>query len=287
MRYKHWPSRVRRDQGNLTKVVAYQIIEGQFFFASTKEIDIMLIDECLDCLFPDRHEWTYQGKERGWNQLLRRLENEEAIQETKSRKNAPFRRYQRPYPVVALLILLLMLLSGTVAYALGFDFIEYVVHWTEEILNITVTVDYPETGMDAQEVQDTSSHGIARDLEGALNELGMHPHLPQWIPDGFRLVETSQYSIEPNIKVLDAFYSNEDESEFFVTIYAFDGTITYSKNTEKNNDENSYVYRTQQCDYYFVRNMDRYTVSWLESNCWIKIDGTLSDDLLLQMIHSL
>lgn len=52
-------------------------------------------------------------------------------------------QYKRvPSSAIAFVLLFAILLIGsTVAYALGFDVIQYVVHWTEELLNITVTTD--------------------------------------------------------------------------------------------------------------------------------------------------
>lgn len=285
MRYKRWLSKVRKNQGNLTNTVAYQIIVEQFFFTDAKEIDITLIDKCLDCLFPDRHEWTYPGKKRGWDRLLKRLESEESTQETRFKKVTPSKHHRRISPIVALLVLLLVFLSGTVAYAFGFNFMEYVVRWTEEILNITVTVDYPETGIDTQEVQDNTSHGIARDLEDALNELGMHPHLPQWKPDGFRLVETSQYSIEPDITAIDAYYLNDSGQEFYISIYDMKDNVTFNNEIEKSSYYREYKHNDRI--YYIVKNLEMSTATWFDLNYWITIDGSLSEYQLQQMIDSI
>ena len=201
----------------------------------------------------------------------------------------PHPRYKRvPSSAIAFVFLFAILLIGsTVAYALGFDVIQYVVHWTEELLNITATTDSSEATDVEQVFEIESNRGVALDLKETLQDLGIQPHLPQWIPDGFQLIDISRYSLEPNIQAFDAYYSDGSDNGFFVTVYAVDSTTTGNLNLERNDDEYSYVLHTQLGDYYFVRNMERYRVSWFESNCWITIAGTLDEDVLLQMIDSL
>lgn len=289
MRYRFLLNKLKKHQNDLSKDDAYRILECQFFFTSEQKIDTVLIDRCLNCLFPDRHEWAYSEKERRWSQLLERIEHEEAMQKRVQGRPVPHPRYKRvPSSAIAFVLLFAILLIGsTVAYALGFDVIQYVVHWTEELLNITVTTDSSETTDVEQVFEIESNRGVALDLKETLQDLGIQPHLPQWIPDGFQLIDISRYSLEPNIQAFDAYYSDGSDGEFFVTVYAIDPATTYNLNTERNNDEFSYVHQTQTGEYYFVRNMERYTVSWIESNCWIMIAGTLDEDVLLQMIDSL
>lgn len=289
MRYRFLLHKLKKQQNDLSKDDAYRILECQFFFTSEQKIDTVLIDRCLNCLFPDRHEWAYSEKERRWNQLLERIEHEEAMQKRVQGRPVPHPHYKRtPSSAVAFVLLFAILLIGsTVAYALGFDVIQYVVHWTEELLNITVTTDSSETTDVEQVFEIESNRGVALDLEETLRDLGIQPHLPQWIPDGFQLINISRYSLEPNIQAFDAYYSNRLGDEFFVTVYDIGQTTTYSKSVERNEDEYSYVLQTQLGDYYFVKNVDCYAVSWFDSNSWIMIDGTLSEDVLLQMINSL
>lgn len=289
MRYRFLLHKLKKHQNDLSKDDAYRILECQFFFTSEQKIDTVLIDRCLNCLFPDRHEWAYSEKERRWSQLLERIEHEEAMQKRVQGRPVPHPRYKRvPSSAIAFVLLFAILLIGsTVAYALGFDVIQYVVHWTEELLNITVTTD-SSAATDVEQVFDIESNrGVALDLKETLQDLGIQPHLPQWIPDDFQLIDISRYSLEPNIRAFDAYYSNGLDDEFFITVYDIDQTTTYSKSVERNEDEYSFVLQTQQGDYYFVKNMDRYAVSWFDSNCWIMIDGTLSEDVLLQMVNSL
>lgn len=171
MRYRFLLRKWEKCQNDLSKDEAYRILEYQFFFMSERKIDTVLIDSCLNCIFPDRHEWAYSEKERRWDQLLERIEQEEENQKSVQERPVPHSHYRRiPSSAIAFVLLFAILLIGsTVAYALGFDVIQYVVHWTEELLNITVTTDSSETTDVEQVFEIESNRGVALDLKEALD----------------------------------------------------------------------------------------------------------------------
>ena len=288
--YRHRLRAMIKQSGEVTSELAYWIIEGQFFFTRKREINIALIDQCLDVLYPERKEWAYSGKEKIWKKLLERIANEEAMCKSHTNRITKRRQIRRPsLAMIAITLLLVILMIGsTVTYAFGVNWIESFVRWTQEVLHISISVDHSETNSEPIHSDTQVNTGIAGDLDVTLHEVGIHPRLPQWIPDGFHLVEISQHGLASVITSINAYYANNSGQEFFVTLYPLRSSgLESSQNVERSEDNHSYTYIRGQDTYYFVRNLDNYTVSWILPDCWVIINGSLDESVLRKMIDSI
>lgn len=280
--YLEWLQSQVDKKHELTQNDAYRILEGQFLLLEAEEIDVSLVDECLDFLLPEREKRVYP-MEKTWKRIV------EATGLEKGAVSSHYRHGRlRPAFAIALLLLAIMLVGTTIASALGFNVWEYLVKWRGDILYVETEMLPATTDTSVQAVPVETYSCFANERDCFYEELKKNEFtvkLPTWKPEGFVAVLAQTLDSLPSSVTVSAAYEHPDGRQFFVDVDWLNAPT--SMEIERNADETPSVFTREGKTFYWVNNLERKTLIWMDSPYAVTIHGSLTDDELKKMIDSL
>lgn len=261
----------------LNKEDAYVILKEQFYSVKDIDVDLNLIDDCLNTILPDWKKLTADSKQVVWEKIIRSRKEEKQNVKTRT-KAIPIVVY------ISLFLLAISFIGTTISYALGYDVFQYVIDWTLEFLNI-----HTESCMsDSETDQHNGKYGrIYDDMAETLSQNNIFVHLPMWIPEQFKLDFLDTCILSPELLTIDAYYKDEMERGLTISILSVSSVGQLERNIEKNFSQKPEVYNEHEICFYIVNNFDAITVTWIENNFNVIISGNINHDDAIKIIQSI
>jgi hypothetical protein len=231
---------------------------------------------------------TIYNTPEGADQSLYPSEEEDVLHTKPMQAEARQRRIlRRPLLVAAIIVLLIASLTIPVA---GYgNLLEMIGSWTADQFTF-ITSGYRkdsgpvETDADKEESSDPQ---IGAELRQVLQEYGITESVvPNWLPDGFKLIDDVSVQEYPNFEMLEffAYYeSGEDSCTLYITKV---GDSSQSRIYEKTSDSPK-IYVAGDTEHYIIPNTDSTIAAWYVDDLECSINTTLSESELKRVIDSI
>lgn len=261
----------------LTKEDVGQILDSQLNLPE-KEMDVDLIEECMQFLYP---EYKRGGVDAKAQEFVMKLVEQDANQN----KNISGHMHSRLRPAMLLLLILagVMLLGMAIAYALGYPIWNYAFHWGDEQVRIEIDVQSPMNTSESILPQQYQGVGKGDAFDEKLKELQFDLTLPR-LPDRYSLsnVDSSTGGMITNLL---GFYK-AGETELHISIQKVtDANVMGSLAVEK---ESGYEVMTiSGTSYYLFMNIDYVEVVWVSPPYIVQIGGNLDRQELVNLFNTM
>ena len=272
-----------------------QSLLQQESFLDDKDFDVELIQNTISILderepvseVPDVDAALKTFKE----EIVPELEREKAVCNTTSRDcvTTPVRRrtFRRKFAAILVAAMVVMILGSTlVANAMGFNLWEYVINWGKETFQIgsgaQVTAE-PATISPSQNEANSIKPGEFQSLDDAIADLNAAIVVPVWLPDGFEFLSAS-ISDNSQLKTLTTVYEAEDKVVIFSAAVYSTEDAAYSYEINEASGESQLI-DGNTC--YIMTNVNQTRIVWIKSNVVYSINGDITKDDLIKMVHSI
>jgi hypothetical protein len=257
---------------------------GILFEASLADDTIMdtdLIDECVKAialiegheehLSPEEINAMHQKVDQQYNDWL---------------KTQRKRRIKKLFGQIAAGLILVFLMSSTVASAFGYNLIQIATDWGKDTFHLSVQ-NQPDGQNDNINKADRKTFAS---IEEVFKDVAAKPLLPGWVPDGFAFKYAEKFSRSDNINVVLYYQNNANEVIVFdYSIYtdkAAAGTSFAQEYDFEKDDSMVEVYKKDNLPHYIFPNLDRVQAVWSSSNVIYNISGDVSADEMKKIIDS-
>lgn len=192
------------------------------------------------------------------------------------------RRLGRLASIAAAIALLIGIMTVT-AYAMGYDLWGVIAQWTKD----TFTFVSESKANDAGNPSSNVPVGEYTDLQAALDAYGItDPLVPQWIPDGFSVVEVvvDPFSEQPDISFFELCVL--DDKSLIISVDAHQDPDYATFFTWQKNEPDTTTYEIESRTFYIMENEGQLNATWMSGpyECGISGDVTLAE--LYQIINS-
>ena len=179
------------------------------------------------------------------------------------------KRKWRRVPFLAAALIACMLLTLGVAQAAGENWIQSIITWTDETLNLSGATD---------NVSFPISQPLT-ELANTLEKIGItEPVMPRYLPDGYEQVEFDYYPDMPCIAVA---FEKGDNNIVIDIVTSKHGAVAFQKNAG-----DPEIYKANGLTFYIMKNVDVYTAAWLTDNYCCSIGNVSDRETLLEMVNS-
>lgn len=179
------------------------------------------------------------------------------------------KRKWRRVPFLAAALIACMLLTLGVAQAAGENWIQSIITWTDETLNLSGATD---------NVSFPISQPLT-ELADTLEEIGItEPVMPRYLPDGYEQVEFDYY---PDMPSITAVFVKGDNNILINIVTSKHGAVAFQKNAG-----DPEIYKANGLTFYIMKNVDVYTAAWLTDNYCCSIGNVSDKETLLEMINT-
>lgn len=179
------------------------------------------------------------------------------------------KRKWRRVPFLAAALIACMLLTLGVAQAAGENWIQSIITWTDETLNLSGAAD---------NVSFPISEPLT-ELADTLDEIGItEPVMPRYLPDGYEQVEFDYY---PDMPSITAVFVKGDNNILINIVTSKHGAVAFQKNAG-----DPEIYKANGLTFYIMQNVDVYTAAWLTDNYCCCIANVADKDTLLEMVNT-
>lgn len=272
------------DSGSKRKQVMQR--EKGEFLEQDPDFEAMTAEEILaffEALEPDvTNEELEEIGRRVYPKIITKIEREQQEKEEKHR------RIGRRGLAVAVICSLLAV--SAIAQALGVPVWDSVIQWTEEHFimqffpsqSAMVAMDFSQKNISAA-VHETWGDEVC----DVLMELDSVPDLPTWKPEGFRLERTKTSIIPTGGWMFFAVYTDDAGNGLVLNVEELsaqdpDYNIEYERNAHSGK-----VVEHDGIQYYYMENMDRSKIVWLQDGVALYISGDFNEQDAYRMVESI
>lgn len=246
-----------------------------------EKIDMALVKKCLLALAPES-DGRAPNKAENWMAIQARLSSRRRRMSAYGKRLHPARKRMPMVSLVAWILVMVLVLATTVAYALGIDVWAYIVQWNDEEFHVSIRQEGALPVADKAEL----SPCLGAEFVSELNRYGMTPRLPHWLPERFELSRVEVDGADQPVTTIVALYTGGGDTLLIeVTRYDFEDAqldLFYEK------DERPYeTYEQGGRTYYIIPNLERTTCMWLDEPYEIAVIGKLGSEELKQMFDSI
>lgn len=272
------------DSGSKRKQVMQR--EKGEFLEQDPDFEAMTAEEILaffEALEPDvTNEELEEIGRRVYPKIITKIEREQQEKEGKHR------RIGRKGLAVAVICSLLAV--SAIAQALGVPVWTSVIQWTEE--HFIMQFFPSQSAMVAMDVSQKNISAAVHETWGdevcdVLMELDSVPDLPTWKPEGFRLDRIETSIIPTGGWMFFAIYTDDAGVELVLNVEELSAqNPDYHISYERNADSGKIV-EHDGIQYYYMENMDRSKIVWLQDGVALYISGYFSEQDAYRMVESI
>lgn len=193
----------------------------------------------------------------------------------KKRKPVRFSRLAR-IGIVAAVILSFVIVTTGIASAAGIDVWGAITRWTAKTFGVTL-------GNTEKTIDMNVSNDACQDIRQILLRYGITENtLPYYLPDGYKLYDSSEVETYVGTVVTAVYRSETGEIVFLYTINPPESSTMYPKDQEE-----PLTYEYSGVNHYIFENENEWVTIWQRNDIRCQISGVSSKEELLKIINSI
>jgi len=248
------------------------------------DIDTALVDECIETvkLIDDIEDIP----EKKIQEMNRRTEQRYKQLESKIKKK---RLFMKNFRKIAASFVILLLITGVVASANGYNILKTITKWGNEIFYFNVKGDVRgrENGKDnnSANLNGLVDSKIYYNIDDAIKDIAPKPILPSYIPVGYTLEYIERTDLDKKVLLSVVYLNQNKELLINLSINKGDENINYNSLIEKDSSEVE-IYKKNNIEHYIMKNYDNIQGTWVYNNTVYLIIGEISMEETKTLIDS-
>ena len=248
------------------------------------DIDTALVDECIETvkLIDDIDDIP----EKKIQEMNRRTEQRYKQLESKIKKK---RLFMKNFRKIAASFVILLLITGVVASANGYNILKTIGKWGNEIFYFNVKGDVRgrENGKDnnSANLNGLVDSKIYYNIDDAIKDIAPKPILPSYIPVGYTLEYIERTDLDKKVLLSVVYLNQNKELLINLSINKGDENINYNSLIEKDSSEVE-IYKKNNIEHYIMKNYDNIQGTWVYNNTVYLIIGEISMEETKTLIDS-
>lgn len=248
------------------------------------DIDTALVDECIETvkLIDDIEDIP----EKKIQEMNRRTEQRYKQLESKIKKK---RLFMKNFRKIAASFVILLLITGVIASANGYNILKTIGKWGNEIFYFNVKGDVRgrENGKDnnSANLNGLVDSKIYYNIDDAIKDIAPKPILPSYIPVGYTLEYIERTDLDKKVLLSVVYLNQNKELLINLSINKGDENINYNSLIEKDSSEVE-IYKKNNIEHYIMKNYDNIQGTWVYNNTVYLIIGEISMEETKTLIDS-
>jgi hypothetical protein len=248
------------------------------------DIDTALVDEYIETvkLIDDIEDIP----EKKIQEMNRRTEQRYKQLESKIKKK---RLFMKNFRKIAASFVILLLITGVVASANGYNILKTITKWGNEIFYFNVKGDVRgrENGKDnnSANLNGLVDSKIYYNIDDAIKDIAPKPILPSYIPVGYTLEYIERTDLDKKVLLSVVYLNQNKELLINLSINKGDENINYNSLIEKDSSEVE-IYKKNNIEHYIMKNYDNIQGTWVYNNTVYLIIGEISMEETKTLIDS-
>lgn len=231
---------------------------------------VVLIMHILEDREPEDPRQLGPKENRAWQRFQKR------VRARGRRRTGPTRLAN----AAALVLILGLLFTAIPQVAEADSWWQRFAHWTDNFFGFTREGDSP---VNLEEYEFHTDNPGLQQLYDAVVEMGVtFPVVPQWLPEGYELVEFSPMDAPYKRIVYARFVGENNEISFQIIVLNADRKIQYFK------DQSSIIqFERSGIEHNIIKNLEKWTVSWAKDNVECMFTADCREEILYEIIESI